>query len=78
VLHLAKPLDAIPPELADWRLALLDGGRELELTVAGNDADGRIGPLLRRIADLRIDLADVETRQTSLEEIFVDLVSHRA
>ncbi|MCW5889041.1 MAG: ABC transporter ATP-binding protein [bacterium] len=78
VLRLARPLDAIPAALAAWRLALNAGGRELELTVAGNDGDAHVGELLRRIGDLRLDLADVQTRETSLEEIFVDLVSHHA
>jgi ABC-2 type transport system ATP-binding protein len=40
--------------------------------------DTGIPSLLRRLSELRIDYQDLETRQTSLEEIFVSLVEKRA
>ncbi len=77
VLQLKEPLSAIPAALADWRLALNDGGRELEYTVDAN-GHGGVESLLQRIGELRIGYSDLQTRQTSLEDIFVDLVSTRA
>ncbi len=75
-LHLREPLAAIPPELATWNLEL-QGGTELVYTVNG---DGRVdvSPLLRRMSELSIDIRDLQTRQSSLEDIFVSLVSTRA
>ncbi|MGH8661860.1 MAG: ABC transporter ATP-binding protein [Burkholderiales bacterium] len=76
-LHLQQPMAAIPAGLADWRLALNAGGTELEYTfdAAGERTD--IPALLRRLSDLGIGFKDLNTRQSSLEEIFVSLVSER-
>jgi ABC-2 type transport system ATP-binding protein len=77
-LHLQDPLAAVPPELAGWPLVLAGDGRELEYTFdAGQEQTGVPG-LLRRIDDLGIGFKDLNTRQSSLEDIFVDLVSERA
>ncbi len=75
-LHLREPLAAIPPELVPWNLEL-NGGTELVYTV---DGDGRVdvSPLLKRMSELSIDIRDLQTRQSSLEDIFVSLVSTRA
>ena len=75
-LHLREPLAVIPPQLAPWNLEL-KGGTELVYTV---DGDGRVdvSPLLKRMSELSIDIRDLQTRQSSLEDIFVSLVSTRA
>jgi ABC-2 type transport system ATP-binding protein len=73
-LHLPRPLAAIPPELAPWRLALGNGGCELEYTFDGHDEHTGIPELLRRVSELGIDFKDLQTRQSSLEDIFVSLV----
>ena len=74
-VHLAQPLAAIPPGLGDWRLDLNGGGSELELTYdAHQDATG-VPTLLARLGELGIEYRDLQTRQTSLEEIFVELVA---
>jgi ABC-2 type transport system ATP-binding protein len=71
-LVLAAPLPSLPPELAGFSLELKSGGCEIEYTY---DESGDVTALLRRIIDLGIELRDVNTRQSSLEEIFVGLVS---
>jgi ABC-2 type transport system ATP-binding protein len=76
-LHLQEPLAALPPELAGWDLALNAGGCELELTFNAGDEQTRVPALLRRIGELGIEFKDLNTRQSSLEEIFVNLVSER-
>jgi len=74
-LHLQKPMAAIPAELCDWNLALSNGGTDLEYTFLASDERTAIPSLLRRISDLGIEYKDLNTRQSSLEDIFVSLVS---
>jgi ABC-2 type transport system ATP-binding protein len=77
-LQLQDPLEDIPAGLADWRLVLRKGGSELEYTFdAGEDRAG-IASLLRRMAELGIGYKDLNTSQSSLEDIFVSLVSEPA
>jgi ABC-2 type transport system ATP-binding protein len=76
-LHLLAPMAAIPPGLSDWRLALKDGGNELELTFDADEERTGIPLLLRRLSELGIEFKDLQTRQSSLEDIFVSLVSER-
>jgi ABC-2 type transport system ATP-binding protein len=76
VLHLQKPLEQIPPDIFGLaNLTLADGGKELTFTY---DTQGERTGVTRLLADLnRLDirLRDLETRQSSLEEIFIGLVS---
>ena len=76
-LNLLVPLAAIPSELSDWRLVLKAGGCELEYTFNGNEERTGIPTLLKRLSDLGIGFKDLNTRQSSLEDIFVSLVSDR-
>jgi ABC-2 type transport system ATP-binding protein len=77
-VRLAQPLTAIPVELSQWQLALNGGGTELELTYDAHQERTGAPALLQRLGELGIEYRDVETRQTSLEEIFVKLVGTRA
>jgi ABC-2 type transport system ATP-binding protein len=76
-LHLAEPLLALPGELRPWSLELKDKGRELVLNC---DADRPTGTydLLRRLNELSIAYTEINTHQSSLEDIFVGLVSTRS
>jgi len=76
-LHLQNPMAAIPAGLEDWRLALNAGGTELEYTFDAGEERTGIAALLRRLGELGIGFKDLNTRQSSLEEIFVTLVSER-
>ena len=75
-LNLAVPMASIPAELAAWRLELKSGGTELEYTFAAGES-ASLYELLRRLSDLAIVFTDMNTRQRSLEDIFVSLVSER-
>ena len=77
-LHLQEPLSAVPGGLAGWRLALNAGGTQLEYTFDAGEERTGIPALLRRLDELGIGFRDLNTRQSSLEEIFVSLVSERA
>ncbi len=76
-LNLHEPLATIPAGLGEWRLALKNGGSELEYTFDGYEERTGIPALLRRLAELGIGFKDLNTRQSSLEDIFVGLVSER-
>ncbi len=76
-LHLQEPVERIPAELSAWGLELKSGGHELVYTVDGADGMG-IPALLKRIGELSIVVKDLQTQQSSLEDIFVKLVSERA
>jgi ABC-2 type transport system ATP-binding protein len=75
--NLLEPLAAIPPELSGWRLALKASGSELEYIFDGHEQRRGIPTLLRRLNELGIGFNDLNTRQSSLEDIFVSLVSER-
>jgi ABC-2 type transport system ATP-binding protein len=77
-LTLQEPMAAIPAELGDWKLALNAGGHELQFTFDAALEQTGVAPLLRRLEQLGISYRDLNTRESSLEEIFVSLVGRRA
>ena len=77
-LHLEQPMTAVPAALGEWNLVLHNGGLDLEYTFDASEERTAIPALLRRIGDLGIGYKDLNTRQSSLEEIFVSLVSEHA
>jgi len=76
-LHLAAPLQQVPGELQAWDLELKAEGNDL--VYSASSADGvDISMLLKRLSELGIVIKDLQTHQSSLEDIFVKLVSERA
>jgi ABC-2 type transport system ATP-binding protein len=75
-LHLKSTLSRVPEELAAWGLELRNDGQDLVCTFDGNSAFD-IPTLLQRVDDLGISIGDLQTHQSSLEDIFVSLVSER-
>ncbi len=73
-LNLVETLDTVPPELAEWGLTLKAEGHELEYVFDSNAEKTGVPSLLRRLSDLGIAFKDLNTRQSSLEDIFVSLV----
>ncbi len=73
-LQLQEPLATLPPELAEWNLALQCDGAELEYVFDSNAEKTGVPSLMRRLSDLGIGFKDLSTRQSSLEDIFVGLV----
>jgi ABC-2 type transport system ATP-binding protein len=74
VLQLADRLDRVPPELADWQLELDGDGRTLTYRFDGNAERTGIPSLLAAMRDAGIGFKDLDTKQSSLEEIFVGLI----
>lgn len=73
-LNLTEPLAVVPVELSDWNLTLKNGGGELEYGFDANADDTGVPSLIRRLETLNIGFTDLNTRQSSLEDIFVSLV----
>ena len=73
-LRLKVPLEAVPPELAPWGLALEEKGMRLDYVYEAASDETRVAALLNAVARAGVDYADITTRQSSLEDIFVDLV----
>jgi ABC-2 type transport system ATP-binding protein len=71
---LSEPLPSLPPELSDWNLELNDDGHLLRYQFDSHADRTGIASLMRRLADLGIAYKDLSTHQSSLEEIFVELV----
>ena len=76
-LHLQQPLTAIPAELSQWCLNLKEQGRALEFSFDSSDEGTGVPALLKRLGELGIGFQDLNTQQSSLEDIFVRLVSER-
>jgi ABC-2 type transport system ATP-binding protein len=76
-LHLLEPMASIPAGLADWPIKLNAGGSELEYTFDAREERTGIPALLRRLGELGIGFKDLQTRQSSLEDIFVSLVTEK-
>ena len=74
ILQLHKKLDAIPAALAAHRLTLTAGGSELIYTYDTQEERTGITGLLKDLNDAGITFRDLNTTQSSLEEIFVSLV----
>src|SRR5258708_33647996 len=74
-LHLQSRIDAIPPALAPYNLELSDEGRELTYDY---DTKGERTGITSLLSDLRgagIRFSDLDTTQSTLEHIFVSLLS---
>nr|WP_221214277.1 ABC transporter ATP-binding protein [Sphingobium fontiphilum] len=71
---LAEPIAQLPAELAGSAVALKDGGHAIEYVFDTHADRTGISGLLRQIGDLGIAYKDLDTRQSSLEDIFVSLV----
>ena len=73
-LHLRAPLDALPAELDQFDLRLSPGGEELIYTYDTRADRTGITRLLNALSEAGIVFRDLETTQSSLEDIFVTLV----
>jgi ABC-2 type transport system ATP-binding protein len=77
-LQLQQPLARIPAELSAYPLELADDGHTLLFTFDAQRHETGIATLLKRLGELNIDFKDLHSSESSLEDIFVDLVRTRA
>ncbi|MCG1055596.1 ABC transporter ATP-binding protein [Mycetohabitans sp. B5] len=76
-LQLHTPLQRVPQQLAAYRLELARGGNELIYTYDERAEHAGIIELLRALDDANIAFKDLQTTQSSLEDIFVSLMQER-
>ncbi len=76
-LHLQQPLERIPDALSGQGLELSASGADLIYTFDVQSEQTGIAALLRRLGEHGIDFKGLESSESSLEEIFVNLVSQR-
>jgi ABC-2 type transport system ATP-binding protein len=74
VLHLTAPLAAIPTGVQSFALELSAHGRELTYTYDTKADRTGIAALLNGLREAGVSFSDLATQQSSLEDIFVDLV----
>jgi ABC-2 type transport system ATP-binding protein len=73
-LHLQEPLASIPTVLDEYGLSLAADGMTLVYSFENAGGRARITGLLRQLGEVGVAFRDLETSQSSLEEIFVSLV----
>lgn len=73
-LHLQHPLERLPDDLVVPQLELSDDGNNLIYTFDAQSEQTGIADLLRRLGEHGIDFRDLQSSESSLEEIFVNLV----
>lgn len=73
-ITLIEPLTAVPAELAQWEVVLKAEGTELEYLFDTHAERTGVSGLLRTLGDIGIGYKDLNTRESSLEDIFVGLV----
>jgi ABC-2 type transport system ATP-binding protein len=76
-LELREPVETIPPALAHYHLSLTAGGSELTYTYDTKGEQTGITALLDDLGRAGIKFKDLQTTQSSLEDIFVGLVRQR-
>jgi ABC-2 type transport system ATP-binding protein len=77
-LQLQNPLQVLPEEFASLPLRLSEDRQQLVYTFDSQADQTGIAALLKRLADRGIDFKDLETKQSSLEEIFVELIGRKS
>lgn len=77
-LALREPLNEIPEVLADLPLTLSDDSKTLVYTFDRQAEHTGIAGVLRRLGEQGIDFDDIDSHESSLEEIFVDLINEPA
>jgi ABC-2 type transport system ATP-binding protein len=74
-IALVTALPEIPPNFANLDLTLEDDGNTLALSFDAHSEHSGIAGLIRRLGEANIEFRDLKTEESSLEEIFVNLVA---
>jgi len=75
IIELRSPATALPGQLNDYDLELSPGGDSITYTYDVRAERTGITRLLQELQQAGLELRDLQTRQSSLEEIFVNLVN---
>jgi len=78
MIELNKSVTSVPDVLCDWELELSADGGQLTYTYDPNNPRTGVSGLLDAIGDAGLSIKDVNTSQSSLEDIFVSLVKEQS
>lgn len=73
-ISLQSPIDIIPDKLQNLKLSLSDDGLSLNYLYDTKGSSTGITKLLNKISSAGLQMSDLKTSQSSLEEIFVSLI----
>ena len=76
-LELQNPLDNIPGEFSEYPLELGNGGSQLIYTFDSREENTGISGLIKHLNEKGIEFKDINSSQSSLEDIFVNIVSDK-
>lgn len=77
-VNLSENLGSIPKELTQEGLSLANNGAQLIYTFDNNLEHCGMAELIKKLSELGIEFKDLQTKESSLEEIFVGLVKGNA
>ena len=77
VIDLKESVKKIPPSLDKYNIELTDDGMQISYTYVVKDEEAEISDVLNEISNSGLFLKDLKIVQTSLEDIFVDLVKEK-
>lgn len=77
-LNLAQSIATLPASLVGESLELLDGGSRLLLSVGTAEPSDTVARVLKTLHEAGITIVDIDSRQSSLEEIFVELLEQQS
>jgi len=77
IIELKKPIETVPLSLDSFCLDLSDDGHQLTYSYDATDDSNGITMLLQSMQDAGLELKDLHTTQSTLEDIFVDLVKEQ-
>jgi ABC-2 type transport system ATP-binding protein len=73
-VSLSSPLSALPPGFEGYSLALENGGSVLTYTFDASAEDTGVSALVKKLVDRGVGFKDLQTKESTLEEIFVTLL----
>ena len=74
VIDLKEPVKQIPSSLEEYNIELNDAGTQISYTYVVKDETADVSEILNKITNSGLLLKDLKVEQSSLEDIFVDLV----
>ena len=77
VIDLKESVKKIPPSLDKYNIELTDDGMQISYTYVVKDEESEISDVLNQISNSGLLLKDLKIVQSSLEDIFVDLVKEK-
>ena len=77
VIDLKESVKKIPPSLDKYNIELTDDGMQISYTYVVKDEESEISDVLNEISNSGLLLKDLKIVQSSLEDIFVDLVREK-